>query len=89
MESVGVMNRERFLRKMALDGYIVNIDTSPTADLVRLIRNSTNNINQIAKRANECGCVYENDVLELMTEHKKMIPLAVEAHKNIIAMLKM
>ena len=74
---------------MALDGYIVKIDTSPTAGLVRLIRNSTSNINQIAKRANECGCVYENDVRELLAEHKKMIPLAVEAHKNTIAMLKM
>ena len=89
MKAVGVQNRERFLRKMALDGYIVNIDTKPTAELVRLIRNSTSNINQIAKRANECGCVYENDVRELLTEHKEMIPLVTQAHKNSFEMLKM
>lgn len=89
IESVGVKSRESFIRKMVLDGYIVNIDTSPTAELLRLLRNSTGNINQVSKRANECGSVYEDDVLELLAEHRKMIPLVVEAHQNTIKLLKM
>ena len=88
MEKLGIKNREGFIRKMVMDGYIINIDTSPTAELVRLIRNSTGNINQVSKRANESGCVYEDDVLEILAEHKQIISLAVEAHKNTLEMLK-
>ena len=44
MEKLGIKNREGFIRKMVMDGYIINIDTNPTAELVRLIRNSTGNI---------------------------------------------
>ncbi|MCL1862804.1 MAG: plasmid mobilization relaxosome protein MobC [Defluviitaleaceae bacterium] len=88
MEKLGVKNREGFIRKMVMDGYIINIDTSPTAELVRLVRNSTGNINQVSKRANESGCVYEDDVLEILAEHKRIISLAVEAHKNTLEMLR-
>jgi len=83
MKSLGIKNREAFARKLLLDGYIVQIDTKPTADLVRLLKNATTNINQIAKRANESGGVYENDVLDLLTEVNRLVPLVVEAHKNV------
>ena len=83
MESVGVKNRDSFARKLILDGFIIQIDTTPTAELVRLIKNATTNINQIAKRANESGSVYENDVLDLAAELQKIVPLVVEAHKNV------
>ena len=83
MKSIGIKNREAFARKLLLDGYIVKIDTKPTADLVRLIKNATTNINQIAKRANESGGVYENDVLDLLAEVNRLVPLVVEAHKNV------
>ena len=84
MESVGMKNRDGFIRKMVLDGYIVQIDTKPTADLIRLIKNATTNINQIAKRANETGSVYENDVIDLLEEINRIVPLAMEAHKNVV-----
>ena len=83
MKSLGIKNREAFARKLLLDGYIVQIDTKPTADLVRLIKNATTNINQIAKRANESGGVYENDVLDLLAKVNRLVPLVVEAHKNV------
>jgi len=88
MQKLGINNREAFIRKMVMDGYIVSIDTKPTAELVRLVRNSTSNINQMAKRANETGSVYENDVLELLSEQNKMIPLVTEAHRNTFEMLR-
>ena len=66
---------------MALDGYIINIDTKPIAELVRLIHISGLNINQVAKRANETGSVYEKDVLDLLTEFNRLKPLVVEAQK--------
>ena len=42
------------------------------------------NINQVSKRANETGTVYEKDVLDLRTEIDCIIPLVVEAHKNTV-----
>ena len=81
MESVGIKNRELFIRKLILDGYIVNVDMKPTTELVRLIKNAVTNINQVAKRANETGSAYEQDVLDLRAEIDCIIPLVVEAHK--------
>ena len=89
MDKLGIKNREAFVRKLTKDGYIINIDTSQTANLVRLVSNATSNINQMAKRANESGSVYENDVLELLAEVNRLAPLVVEAHQNSVKMLKM
>jgi hypothetical protein len=88
MQAVGVKNREMFARKMLLDGYIINVDLKPIAELVRLTRNISNNINQIARRANECGCVYENDVLNLISEVSRLKPLLAEAHREAIRLCK-
>ena len=84
MEALGITNREAYVRKMILDGYIIKIDTKPTSELIRLIKNATNNINQVAKRANETGSVYENDVLDLAAVIDKLVPLVVEAYSNSV-----
>ena len=84
MEAVGAKNRDAFIRKMVLDGYIINIDMKPISELVRLVRISSNNINQMAKRANETGSVYEKDVLELMAEVNNLKPIINDAHRDII-----
>ena len=86
MEAVGVKNRDAFVRKMVLDGYIVNIDMTTVSELVRLLRISSNNINQMAKRANETGSVYEDDVLGLLAEVNNLKPLINEAHRELIAL---
>ena len=88
MCAVGVKNRERFIRKMILDGYIVQIDMSPISEVVRLLRINSENINQIARRANECGCVYEDDVLALQSEVSRIKPLIAEAHREAISLFK-
>ena len=88
MAAVGISNRDGFARKMILDGYIIQVDTAPTNELVRLVKNATNNINQIAKRANESGSVFENDVVDLLAECNRLIPLVVEAHRNVAILSK-
>jgi len=86
METLGVTNREQLARKLLLDGYVINIDMSSITELVRLVRISSNNINQMAKRANETGSVYENDVLVLLAEVNNLKPLINEAHRELIAL---
>lgn len=84
MQSVGLNNRERFARKMLLDGYIIITDMKPISELARLVRISANNINQIAKRANETGTIYETDVLQLLEEVSSLKPLINEAYRSLI-----
>jgi len=84
MKAASKTNREAYLRKMALDGCITTIDTKPISDLVRLVANISSNINQIAKRCNETGSAYEQDVLALQAEIDLLKPLIVEAHRNSV-----
>lgn len=65
MEECGVANLSAFLRKMALDGYIIHLDMTELQELTRLLRICSNNLNQYAKRANEVGSVYATDVEDL------------------------
>ena len=65
MEECGVANLSAFLRKMALDGYIIHLDMTELQELTRLLRICSNNLNQYAKRANEVGSVYAADVEDL------------------------
>ena len=51
-----------FLLKMALNGYIVNIDLSEVNEMSRILRNVGNNLNQIAKKMNETGRTYDFDL---------------------------
>jgi len=88
MDKVGLNNREAFVRKLLLEGFIVQLDTQPTTELVRLIKNATNNINQIAKRANESGSIYENDVHELLAQVNAIVPLVLETHSSVVALSK-
>lgn len=65
MGECGVANLSAFLRKMALDGYIIHLDMTELQALTRLLRICSNNLNQYAKRANEVGSVYAADVEDL------------------------
>ncbi|MCL2854590.1 MAG: MobC family plasmid mobilization relaxosome protein [Defluviitaleaceae bacterium] len=89
LQKVGMRNREAFVRKMVLDGYIINLDISPSVETNRLIRSISNNINQITKRCNETGSAYENDFRELHAEVCKLKPLIIQAQTEMIKLCKM
>ena len=65
MEQANIRNMGAYLRKMSIDGYVVKLDLSDVRELVRLLRNATNNLNQLAKRANEAGNIYSADIEDL------------------------
>ena len=65
MALVGTGNLSAFLRKLALDGRIVLLDMDEIKTLVSLLRRTSANVNQIAKRVNSTGRVYENDLTEI------------------------
>lgn len=65
MQEIGICNRNAFLRKMALNGYCINLELQDVKELVSLLRRCSNNLNQYAKRANETGSIYEADIKDL------------------------
>ena len=65
MALVGTDNLSAFLRKLALDGRIVLLDMEEIKTLVSLLRRTSANVNQIAKRVNATSRVYENDLAEI------------------------
>ena len=62
MREHGVSNMSAFLRKMAIDGYSIRLDFPELRELVSLMRRSSNNMNQVAKRVNATGRMYEADI---------------------------
>ena len=47
MSQIGTKNREAYLRKMALGGYVVKLDLPGLMELVSLLRRSINNLDQL------------------------------------------
>ena len=65
MAQLGTSNREAYLRKMALDGYVVKLELPELNELVSLMRYSSNNLNQLARRAHETGRIYDADLEDI------------------------
>ena len=78
MTESGVRNRSSFIRKMALDGYIVKLDMDELSELIRLLRISSNNLNQIAKKINATGSVYGAEIAEMQVKQDEIWELAKE-----------
>ena len=64
-KELGIRNTGAYMRKMAMDGYCVNLDLSDVAQVSTLLRRCSNNLNQYAKRANESGSIYAEDIRDL------------------------
>lgn len=83
MELLDTSNREAYIRKLVLDGHIINVDIRDAKELVRLLRISSNNLNQVAKRANESGSIYQKDIQELRDEYNRLWGVAEELMETI------
>ena len=54
-----------YLRKMAIDGYVIHTDTTNIKAMNKELRAIGRNINQIAKRVNSTSDIYREDIAEL------------------------
>ena len=72
MQQADVRNQAAFLRKMSMDGYIVSLDLPDIREMVRLLRISSNNLNQYAKKANQNGSIYEADIMDLKVRQEDL-----------------
>lgn len=65
MAQLGTENMSAYLRKMALDGYVVKLELPELQEMISLLRYSSNNLNQLTKRANASGRIYETDLADI------------------------
>ena len=78
MDELGIHNKSSYLRKMALDGYCVNLELDDVKEMVSLLRYCSNNLNQYAKRANETGSIYAEDIQDLQNRQNEIWEIAKE-----------
>ena len=83
MEEAGINRLSVYLRKMAIEGYIIRLDLSDMREAVRLLRINSNNLNQYVKKANETGSVYEEDIKDVKRSQEELWKLM----KDILARL--
>ena len=72
MELLGTHNQRAYLRKMAVDGYVVRVDMTDVKELAALLRTCSNNLNQIARRVNSTGNLYGEDIADLKTRYGEL-----------------
>ncbi len=72
MAQIGTTNVSAYLRKMALQGYILKLDLPELKEMISLMRRMGNNLNQLAKRANENGRVYEVDLKDIHQQQEML-----------------
>ena len=83
MEQAGTMNMAAYLRKMAIDGYVVKLELPELRDLISLLRRTSNNFNQIARRVNSTDRIYADDIAEM----KNLLEQIWEADNRILEKL--
>ena len=65
MAQLGTTNMAAYLRKMAIDGFVINLELPELREMVSLLRRSSNNLNQLTRRVHETGRFYDADLEEL------------------------
>ena len=83
MQELGIQNRSAYLRKMALDGICVQMDLSEIREMTYQIGRLGNNLNQIAKHANETGVVYPSEIRGIQRQFEEIIGFEKEILKSL------
>lgn len=65
MKLLGTTNRSAYLRKSAIDGYVIKVDMKDIRENSAQLQHIGNNLNQIVKRMNQTGSLYAADVAEV------------------------
>ena len=69
MAEAGISNMGAYMRKMALNGYVLHVDLSDIRELVSLQRRCANNLNQVAIHVNTYGGIYPDEIKALQRDY--------------------
>ena len=84
MAQLGTKNMGAYLRKMAIDGYIIKVDYTEQKKLAAAVSNVAANINHICRRINHAGRFYADDVAELKARQAEIWQLLKQSQKDEI-----
>ena len=85
MDQLGTKNMGAYLRKMAIDGYIIKVDYTEQKKLASAVSNAAANINHICRRINQTGHCYADDVAELKARQSEIWHLLKQCQKEDIS----
>jgi len=72
MQEAGIKNKSAYLRKMALDGYIIKQDFANVKDAVYHLNRIGNNVNQMTKMAHTYGDIELSELKSIKKEMEKV-----------------
>ena len=72
MAQAGIENMSAYIRKMVIDGYVVKLDMPELRELTLKMKSISNSENQIAKRVNSTGNIYEADIEEIKKNQEEI-----------------
>jgi hypothetical protein len=72
MALLGTKNMAAYLRKIAIDGYVVRLELPELKEMFSLLRRSSNNLNQLTKRVHETGRVYDTDLEDIVQNQERL-----------------
>ena len=72
MQQYETENLSAYLRKMALDGYVVKLELPELKELVSLMRRSSNNLNQLTRKVHETGRIYDVDLEDISQRQEQL-----------------
>ena len=88
MAEAGVRNMGAYMRKMALNGYVLHVDLSDIRELVSLQRRCANNLNQVAIHANTYG-IYPSEIAALQKDYADLWGPLSELLKKLTQVVEM
>ncbi len=86
MRLFGTVNMSAYLRKMAIDGYIVKLDFPQINEMMSLLRRTNASLNQIVKRLNSMGRAYADDISEIKRRQDEIYDMVKKMLNKIVAM---
>lgn len=84
MAQLGTRNMGAYLRKMAIDGYIIKVDYTEQKKLAAAVSRAATNINHICRRIYQTGHCYADDVAELKERQKEIWRLLKQSQTDEI-----
>lgn len=85
MAEYGTRNMAAYLRKQAIDGYVVKLDLPELKEMVSLLRYSSNNLNQLTRRAHEFGPLFASDIEGLQQSFERLWGMAEKIISSLAA----
>ena len=83
MEAAGGVNQGAYIRKMILDGHIVNLDIPELKEIIRLLSITSNNVNQMARQLHSSNSIYPQELTEVGAQLDQVYKLLRKVMKGL------